>query len=175
MRTRGTGLTLPSGGARTPTVTPFSVQFPTREMASSPSSLTLPLNLLASLPLSIEPKKLIYIYEFVCDSSRNVNICNGAFVNNVQSEVHWPETERWLQRRHAEVRPGSEDEGCFRILGYQWRALRFNDDTRQSTVKVMAAYRESEPGSVFLMQQPHCLAVPCNPLTLFLPFCNVLF
>jgi hypothetical protein len=110
----------------------------------------------------------------VCDNGRNVNIGNGDVVNNVQSEVHWPETERWLQRRHAEVRPGCEDEGRFRILGYQWRALRFNDDTRQSTAKVMAAYRESEPGSVFLMQQPHCLAVPCNPLTFFLPFCNVL-
>jgi hypothetical protein len=117
---------------------------------------------------------LFSIYEFVCDNGRNVNIGNGAVVNNVQSEVHWPETERWLQRRHAEVRPGCEDEGRFRILGYQWRALRFNDDTRQSTVKVMAAYRESEPGSVFLMQQPHCLAVPCNPLTFFFPLCDVL-
>ena len=72
--------------------------------------------------------------------------------------------ERWLQERYAEVCPGSGcgDEERFRILGYQWRALRFNDDTRQSTVKVMSAYRQSEPALIFLMQQPHCLAVPCK-------------
>lgn len=49
----------------------------------------------------------------------------------------------------------------FKVLGYQWRTLRFNDDTRQSTVKVMAACQPSDPGSVILMQQSHCLAVPC--------------
>lgn len=91
-------------------------------------------------------------------------------MNNLQSEVYWSETERWLQRRHGEVLPGREHEERFRILGYQWRALRFNDDTRQSTVKVMAAYRESEPGSLCLMQQPHCLAVPCNFFHLLLCF-----
>ncbi|KAK8950765.1 hypothetical protein KSP39_PZI004266 [Platanthera zijinensis] len=48
----------------------------------------------------------------------------------------------------------------FKVLGYQWRALRFNDDTRQSTVKTMAAYREADPMSLYLMQLPHCLAVP---------------
>lgn len=61
-----------------------------------------------------------------------------------------------------------ERDGKFKILGYQWRALRFNDDTRQSTVKVMAACRKLQPSSVFYMQQPHCLAVPCDLLTLFL-------
>ncbi|KAG7991719.1 hypothetical protein I3843_02G091800 [Carya illinoinensis] len=83
-----------------------------------------------------------------------------AYPSSQPNDVHWPEMERWLQRRQLEVLPVCEREGRFRILGYQWRALRFNDDTRQSTVKVMAAYRESEPGSVCLMQQPHCLAVP---------------
>lgn len=79
--------------------------------------------------------------------------------------------ERWLEERYAEVcSPGSGcgNEERFRILGYQWRALRFNDDTRQSTVKVMSAYRESEPASICLMQQPHCLAVPCTYF--FTPF-----
>lgn len=79
--------------------------------------------------------------------------------------------ERWLEERYAEVcTPGSGcgNEERFRILGYQWRALRFNDDTRQSTVKVMSAYRESEPASICLMQQPHCLAVPCTYF--FTPF-----
>nr|POE97545.1 hypothetical protein CFP56_17064 [Quercus suber] len=89
-----------------------------------------------------------------------------AFPSSKPSEVQWPRMERWLQERYAEVCPGSGsgsgrgDEERFRILGYQWRALRFNDDTRQSTVKVMSAYRQSEPASICLMQQPHCLAVP---------------
>lgn len=52
-------------------------------------------------------------------------------------------------------------EHQFKVLGYQWRVLRFNDDTRQSTVKVMAACQPSDPGSLILMQQPDCLAVPC--------------
>lgn len=60
------------------------------------------------------------------------------------------------------LHPGCEDSGRFRILGYQWRTLRFNDNTRQSTAKVMAAYRLSDPGFVYIMQQPHCLAVPCS-------------
>ncbi|XP_057959992.1 uncharacterized protein LOC131152249 isoform X2 [Malania oleifera] len=58
------------------------------------------------------------------------------------------------------VNPGSGQSEQFRILGYQWRVLRFNDDTRQSTVKIMAVDRESNPGSVFIMPQAHCLAVP---------------
>ncbi|XP_034684715.1 uncharacterized protein LOC117913786 isoform X1 [Vitis riparia] len=76
------------------------------------------------------------------------------------SEIHWPGMERWLQERYAEMHPGSENNEKFRILGYQWRVLRFNDETRQSTAKIMAAYRESDPGSVFIMQQANCLAVP---------------
>ncbi|XP_022761167.1 uncharacterized protein LOC111307419 isoform X2 [Durio zibethinus] len=55
---------------------------------------------------------------------------------------------------------GSEHGEHFRILGYQWRVLRFNEHTRQSTVKIMAAYRETEPGSICIMQQPQCLAIP---------------
>ncbi|KAA0049209.1 S-adenosyl-L-methionine-dependent methyltransferase superfamily protein [Cucumis melo var. makuwa] len=74
--------------------------------------------------------------------------------------LHWPGTGRWLQQRYAEVCSGCKNEGRFGILGYQWRVLRFNDNTRQSTAKVLAAYRESEPELIFLMQQAHCLAVP---------------
>ncbi|KAJ0092820.1 hypothetical protein Patl1_25701 [Pistacia atlantica] len=73
------------------------------------------------------------------------------------SKDKWPEMERWLEQRYTEIYGNYER---FRVLGYQWRTLRFNEDTRQSTAKITAAYRESEPGSVFLMQQPHCLAVP---------------
>ena len=40
--------------------------------------------------------------------------------------------------------------------------MRFNDHTRQSTVKVMTCYRTSGQRSLFLMQQPHVLAVPCE-------------
>ncbi|GAB2295303.1 hypothetical protein Dimus_029476 [Dionaea muscipula] len=76
------------------------------------------------------------------------------------SPTRWLATERWLEKRYAEVCPDSTCDGKFCILGYQWRVLRFNDDTRQSTVKVMAASKLSEPGSLFFMQQGHCLAVP---------------
>lgn len=64
--------------------------------------------------------------------------------------------------------PGSDPNERFRVLGYQWRVLRFNDDTRQSTVKIMATYRESEPHSVRFMQQANCLAVPCKASHFFL-------
>ncbi|KAB1219342.1 hypothetical protein CJ030_MR3G001175 [Morella rubra] len=99
------------------------------------------------------------VFRSISDKGNGV-VSVVAYPSSQPSEVYWSETERWLQRRHGEVLPGREHEERFRILGYQWRALRFNDDTRQSTVKVMAAYRESEPGSLCLMQQPHCLAVP---------------
>lgn len=88
----------------------------------------------------------------------------------MQNGLHWPGTGRWLQQRYAEVCSGRKNEGRFGILGYQWRVLRFNDNTRQSTAKVMAAYQESEPESIFLMQQAHCLAVPCNLSIYFFPF-----
>lgn len=83
-----------------------------------------------------------------------------AYPSSRPNGLHWPGTGRWLQQRYAEVCSGRKNEGRFGILGYQWRVLRFNDNTRQSTAKVMAAYQESEPESIFLMQQAHCLAVP---------------
>ncbi|CAN8324249.1 unnamed protein product [Cochlearia groenlandica] len=90
---------------------------------------------------------------------------------SLPSRDSWPETERWLERRYMEIMMMISDgenynmkkkkNERFKILGYQWRSLRFNEDTRQSTVKVMAACSESEEhSSVFYMQQPHCLAVP---------------
>ncbi|CAM8932908.1 unnamed protein product [Rhodiola kirilowii] len=69
----------------------------------------------------------------------------------------WPRTEKWLQERYAAVNGVKEQ---FKILGYEWRSLKFNDDTRQSTVKVMSACSESYPDYPFLMQLPHCLATP---------------
>ncbi|CAN6240110.1 unnamed protein product, partial [Urochloa humidicola] len=73
---------------------------------------------------------------------------------------HWPAMERWLQERNARLYPESAGADQFKILGYQWRVMRFNDHTRQSTVKVMTCYRASGQRSLFLMQQPHVLAVP---------------
>ena len=87
--------------------------------------------------------------------------------NFLQNKIYWPETEKWLQQRYAEMNPGYEHGGDFRILGYQWRVLRFNDNTNQSTVKIMAAYRKTEPGSIFIMQQAQCLATPCKLLLYF--------
>ncbi|XP_070029564.1 uncharacterized protein [Nicotiana sylvestris] len=83
-----------------------------------------------------------------------------AYPSSRPQKCYWARTENWLQQRYEKIYPGCEHEGNFRILGYQWRNLHFNDDTRQSTVKVMAAYRESDPGSIYLMQQAECLAVP---------------
>ncbi|PIA36237.1 hypothetical protein AQUCO_03400268v1 [Aquilegia coerulea] len=74
--------------------------------------------------------------------------------------VHWTSMEKWLQQRYAKIHPEDEQNGHFTVLGYQWRVLRFNDFTRQSTVKIMAACRTSDPSSVCIMQQPHILAVP---------------
>ncbi|XP_073308065.1 uncharacterized protein [Primulina huaijiensis] len=75
-------------------------------------------------------------------------------------KLHWGRAENWLQQRYTEIYPGLKNHGKFVITGYQWRTLHFNDYTRESTVKVMAAYRQGEPGSMCLMQQAHCLAVP---------------
>lgn len=93
--------------------------------------------------------------------SATINHANVHFL--LQSKTYWPETEKWLQQRYAQLlHPAYSQRGNFKILGYQWRVLRFNDDTRQSTAKVMAAYRENDPSSLCLMQQPQCLAVPCR-------------
>ncbi|PKU72547.1 isoleucyl-tRNA synthetase [Dendrobium catenatum] len=86
-----------------------------------------------------------------------------AYPSSRPAKEEWPVVEGWLRERYAKIHPelNNHDE-FFRILGYQWRVLRFNDDTRQSTVKIMAAYREADPASLYVMQQPHCLAVPCK-------------
>ncbi|CAM8927106.1 unnamed protein product [Rhodiola kirilowii] len=76
----------------------------------------------------------------------------------------WPRTEKWLQERYAAVNGVKEQ---FMILGYEWRSLKFNDDTRQSTVKVMSACSESYPDYPFLMQLPHCLATPFRSSVIF--------
>ncbi|CAH9103814.1 unnamed protein product [Cuscuta europaea] len=84
-----------------------------------------------------------------------------AYPSSKPDKVYWGRTENWLQERYHEIHSGdSKHQANFKILGYQWCALRFNEDTRQSTVKVMAFYRESDPDSILLMQQPHCLAIP---------------
>ncbi|KAL8171404.1 hypothetical protein V2J09_023208 [Rumex salicifolius] len=84
-----------------------------------------------------------------------------AYPSSKPSAVYWPATERWLNERYAELNPNSTgDHDKLRVLGYQWRVLRFNGNTRQSAVKVMAASNESEPGSLYLAQQGLCLAVP---------------
>lgn len=83
-----------------------------------------------------------------------------SYPSSTPSRAYWPEKENWLQQRYAEMHPGCEQDEKFTILGYQWRALRFNRETRQSTVKVMAACRKSDAGSIYIMQQAHCLAVP---------------
>ncbi|KAK4786907.1 hypothetical protein SAY86_010740 [Trapa natans] len=83
-----------------------------------------------------------------------------AYPSSRPSQVYWSEMENWLQQRYADLQPGYTQKERFRVIGYQWRVLKFNDDTRQSAVKIMAACKESDPHSMFFMQQPHCLATP---------------
>lgn len=80
----------------------------------------------------------------------------------LQAPEQWPAIEKSIQQRYELLNRNFVNDGKFKILGYQWRVLRFNDNTRQSTAKVMATYSKSDPASIYLMQQPHCLAVPCN-------------
>ena len=79
-----------------------------------------------------------------------------------QASDQWPAIERRLQERNSVIYPESTVAGQFKILGYQWRVMRFNDHTRQSTAKVMACYRSGGDRALYSMQQPNCLAVPCE-------------
>ncbi|KAH6762564.1 S-adenosyl-L-methionine-dependent methyltransferases superfamily protein [Perilla frutescens var. hirtella] len=72
----------------------------------------------------------------------------------------WGRTEKWLEQRCDRIIPGSKNGGKFKVSGYEWRTLHFNDFTRESTVKVLVAQREEEAASLCVMQQPRCLAVP---------------
>ncbi|CAA0817464.1 S-adenosyl-L-methionine-dependent methyltransferases superfamily protein [Striga hermonthica] len=74
--------------------------------------------------------------------------------------LHWGRTERWLDQRYAEMHPGSKNEQKFKVCAYEWRTLHFNENTLQSAVKVMSAYRENDPDSFCIIQQAHCLAIP---------------
>ncbi|XP_071940666.1 uncharacterized protein [Coffea arabica] len=99
------------------------------------------------------------VFRAVSDKGNGV-VSVLAYPSSKPDNIYWHKTESWLQQRFAEIHPFCENNG-FKVIGYQWRTLHFNDDTRQSTVKIMAAYEKSDPASVFYMQQPHCLAVPC--------------
>uniref|UniRef100_A0A7I4B0K6 PABS domain-containing protein n=1 Tax=Physcomitrium patens TaxID=3218 RepID=A0A7I4B0K6_PHYPA len=65
----------------------------------------------------------------------------------------WAVVEKELQERQA-----SRGHGQFKVLGYEWRVLRFNSITRQSVAKVMAVTNDQPPTEVFLVQQPNCIA-----------------
>ncbi|RWW87448.1 hypothetical protein BHE74_00003727 [Ensete ventricosum] len=104
------------------------------------------------------------VFRSVSDHGNGV-VSVVAYPSSRPPAEQWPAIERSIQQRYEKLHPESEHDGRLKILGYQWRVLRFNENTRQSTAKIMAAYRNSDPSSLFLMQQPHCLAVPCNFLS----------
>lgn len=83
-----------------------------------------------------------------------------AYPASIPASDQWPVMERWLQERNLAMYPESSGADQFKILGYQWRVMRFNDHTRQSTAKVMACYRSGGDRALYSMQQPNCLAVP---------------
>lgn len=83
-----------------------------------------------------------------------------SYPSSTPTANHWWKTEQWLQKRYAEVCSDTKHDQQFKVLGYQWRVLRFNDVTRQSAVKVMASSKVTDPSSIYYMQQPHVLAVP---------------
>uniref|UniRef100_M1BFQ0 Uncharacterized protein n=1 Tax=Solanum tuberosum TaxID=4113 RepID=M1BFQ0_SOLTU len=99
------------------------------------------------------------VFRSISDKGNGV-VSVVAYPSSKPENCYWGKTENWLQKRYEKMYPEHEQEGDFRILGYQWRNLHFNEETRQSTVKIMAAYRDSNPGSIYLMQQAECLAVP---------------
>ncbi|XP_049344527.1 uncharacterized protein LOC125808902 [Solanum verrucosum] len=99
------------------------------------------------------------VFRSISDKGNGV-VSVVAYPSSKPENCYWGKTENWLQKRYEKMYPEHEQEGDFRILGYQWRNLHFNEETRQSTVKIMAAYRDSHPGSIYLMQQAECLAVP---------------
>ncbi|URD97896.1 hypothetical protein MUK42_29756 [Musa troglodytarum] len=99
------------------------------------------------------------VFRSVSDHGNGV-VSVVAYPSSRPPAEQWPAVERSIQRRYEKLHPESEHDGRLKIVGYQWRVLRFNENTRQSTAKIMAAYRNSDPSSLFLMQQPHCLAVP---------------
>ncbi|XP_015086722.1 uncharacterized protein LOC107029791 [Solanum pennellii] len=99
------------------------------------------------------------VFRSISDKGNGV-VSVVAYPSSKPENCYWGKTENWLQKRYEKMYPRDEQEGNFRILGYQWRNLHFNEETRQSTVKIMAAYRDSAPGSIYLMQQAECLAVP---------------
>lgn len=72
----------------------------------------------------------------------------------------WPGIEKQLQQKYKRLLGGLGACGRVRILGFQWRVLRFNSMTRESVAKVMSVYIDTDPSCLFLMQQPHCLAFP---------------
>ncbi|KAJ4832887.1 hypothetical protein Tsubulata_045377 [Turnera subulata] len=78
------------------------------------------------------------------------------------AKEEWPKREEWLNKRYAKV-TDSGSENCqqegFKVIGFEWRTLNYNHDWYQAKVKVVAASRESEPGSVFLKQQQKWLYV----------------
>uniref|UniRef100_A0A8I6WFX3 Uncharacterized protein n=1 Tax=Hordeum vulgare subsp. vulgare TaxID=112509 RepID=A0A8I6WFX3_HORVV len=84
----------------------------------------------------------------------------AAYPASIPASDQWPVMERWLQERNLAMYPESSGADQFKILGYQWRVMRFNDHTRQSTAKVMACYRSGGDRALYSMQQPNCLAVP---------------
>ncbi|CAK9192328.1 unnamed protein product [Sphagnum troendelagicum] len=71
---------------------------------------------------------------------------------------NWPNIERELQQRwEREVKAGKDDES-FRVMGFEWRVLRFNTVTRQSVAKVMLVAKDGDPSQLYFMQQPNCVA-----------------
>jgi hypothetical protein len=55
------------------------------------------------------------------------------------------------------VKAGKDDE-AFRVMGFEWRVLRFNTVTRQSVAKVMLVAKDGDPSQLYFMQQPNCVA-----------------
>lgn len=112
-----------------------------------------------SHPCSKPVRLYTHLYEY------NFTWYSHSQIALMQDRLNWGKTEKWLEQRHHDIFPGSKNCGKLRVCGYEWRTLHFNDFTRESTVKVLVARREGEgdeAASVCLMQQPRCLAVPCN-------------
>lgn len=66
--------------------------------------------------------------------------------------------------RQIQLGRASYGLGQWKVVGYEWRVLRFNSVTRQSVAKIMAVSNDKSPSEVFLIQQPNCIAFECESI-----------
>ncbi|BBN10926.1 hypothetical protein MPTK1_5g07620 [Marchantia polymorpha subsp. ruderalis] len=86
--------------------------------------------------------------------------------NGVVSVTAHPASQPTASNEHPFLNQGTSGgsngtavfDSSLKILGYEWRVLRFNSITRQSVAKVMAVGTGEDAQKVVFLQQPNCIA-----------------